>query len=140
MFHSIYWGTNVRKLPCVTTVEDKMTKGPQLVQLKYFIPLLGVWRCGIVRIGGAIVPAPGPVSGDIMEGQNHVISQGRSSYRAFHIQSLYSCEKSTTFDFCQTNPSAFLKNLCSHFIFQHRLPMRNCHTEQMQEGDGIIYS
>ena len=89
MFHSIYWGTNVRKLPCITTVEDKMTKGPQLVQLKYFIPLLGVWRCGIVRIGGAIVPAPGPVSGDIMEGQNHVISQGRSLYRAIHIQSLF---------------------------------------------------
>ena len=38
-----------------------------------------------MRRDGAIVPAPGPGSGDIMEGQNHVIRQGRSSLRVLHI-------------------------------------------------------
>ena len=38
-----------------------------------------------MRRDGAIVPAPGPGSGDIIEGQNHVIRQGRSSLRVLQI-------------------------------------------------------
>ena len=40
-------------------------------------------------------------------------------------------------DIYQTNP-ADLKNLSRYFMFQHCQPMRNHHTEQLQEGNGKI--
>ena len=36
--------------------------------------------------------------------------------------------------------SWFKKNLTRHFMFQHCQPMRNHHTEQLQGGNGKIYS
>ena len=43
-------------------------------------------------------------------------------------------------DIYQTNPAFKKKNLSWHCMFQHSQPMRNHHKEQLQEGNGKIYS
>ena len=119
--------------PCVTTVEDKMTKGPQLVQLKYFIPLacLEVVRNCAERWRHC----PGSCTRVWWHNGGAEPCHQAGALLIASVPQWYDFHKSTTF--AKAIHLLSWKNY-SRIFFQHHQPKRNCQTEKLQNLNGTF--